>query len=367
MDSPLEGNSFMHEFRNTMKEILDEKLREVRCEIVADVRSEFRDALHRDDASQSSQEGCKIHPVLTEGRRAITETDDWNHHYFRGYEHSDSLDESEVTRTQTGHRSSHVPFGGVLPVVHVTAMTVHPRHRKQIENSDQTRVQDFGLKDDGSLGDSQASIFKRQGTNFRTHVQNLVSGADPKPGEQNDDVPGFHLSRLAARVVRSSTFEAFLGTLVVLNVVLLGINTHLHAIEKDRVSSWFTVCEYFFCAIFAAEASLRIIASFRSFFFGSDRYLNVLDLLLLVMQIVEIIASSVGTQKDIAALSAFRVLKLVRIIRIARLLRQVQELRTLVTSIIVSLRCLIWTLILLMVLIYVFSLIITQAVTDHSE
>lgn len=60
-----------------------------------------------------------------------------------------------------------------------------------------------------------------------------------------------------------------------------------------------------------------------------------------------------------------RILRLIRIIRVIRILRLIGELRTIVASILGSLRSLCWTVVLLFLLVYVFGVYLTQLVLDH--
>merc|ERR1740117_1365732 len=57
-------------------------------------------------------------------------------------------------------------------------------------------------------------------------------------------------------------------------------------------------------------------------------------------------------------------LRLMRIIRLVRIVRYVEELRTIVASIVGSMMALCWTLSLLMMVIYIFSVFFTQVVVD---
>merc|ERR1719487_266589 len=68
---------------------------------------------------------------------------------------------------------------------------------------------------------------------------------------------------------------------------------------------------------------------------------------------------------NLSFLRVLRILRLIRIIRLVRILRLIGELRTLVMSIVCSLKSLGWTITLLFLIIYSVSVYFTQMVSDH--
>eukprot|EP00927_Polykrikos_kofoidii_P058337 TRINITY_DN5279_c0_g1_i1.p1 TRINITY_DN5279_c0_g1~~TRINITY_DN5279_c0_g1_i1.p1 ORF type:complete len:317 (+),score=63.97 TRINITY_DN5279_c0_g1_i1:1019-1969(+) len=69
--------------------------------------------------------------------------------------------------------------------------------------------------------------------------------------------------------------------------------------------------------------------------------------------------------KSFRLLRVLRVLRLVRILRVIRVLRLISELRTIVSSILGSFKSLAWTMILLLLMIYIVGVYFTQSVTNH--
>jgi hypothetical protein len=70
---------------------------------------------------------------------------------------------------------------------------------------------------------------------------------------------------------------------------------------------------------------------------------------------------------NMSFLRVLRILRLVRLVRLARVLRFVRQLRTLVCSIAVSLQSLGWTVMLIMLMIYVVGIYYTQMVSTHKR
>lgn len=61
-----------------------------------------------------------------------------------------------------------------------------------------------------------------------------------------------------------------------------------------------------------------------------------------------------------------RTVRFVRVFRLVRMVRFVRALRTLVFSILCTLRALFWALVLLVLILYLFAVLFTQAVADHT-
>jgi len=128
--------------------------------------------------------------------------------------------------------------------------------------------------------------------------------------------------------------------------------------------------EVFFCVVFSAELALRIFV-YRSDFCSMQGFQwNIFDCVLVAMQIFDetiniLMASSGDATMDMSVLRIARVMRLIRIVRVVRVLRLISELRTIVISIMGSMRSLFWTLALLLLLMYAFGVYFTQLVADQ--
>jgi len=65
------------------------------------------------------------------------------------------------------------------------------------------------------------------------------------------------------------------------------------------------------------------------------------------------------------ALVPIRILRIVRVVKIVRLIRLLRQLRTMILTLWHTLSALLWTFVLIMLIIFLFSIILTQAVTTH--
>lgn len=163
-------------------------------------------------------------------------------------------------------------------------------------------------------------------------------------------------------LVRSPSFDYVVGTCIVLNSVFIGYSadyarTH---IEEDS-PGWFRVVDLFFTIFFAVELLLRMIAEREKFFLSKhSRLWNVFDLFVVGTAIVEECLSIASSTTVIRIL---RTLRLIRVLRFIRLMRFFNDLRAMVWGILHSINSLFWAIILLVIIMFVFAVYFTQAVT----
>lgn len=170
-------------------------------------------------------------------------------------------------------------------------------------------------------------------------------------------------------------FDIAIALLIILNGISIGIQTDCMAREvTDLVPPVLRATEVFFCAIFSLELILRISVEGRLFFIGLEWSWNLFDCCVVMLQLFEEIMGAVtsstdndgeGSRTNFSFMRVLRVLRLIRIVRIVRVLRFIGELRTIVTSIASSMKHLLWTVMLLLLMIYTISVYFTQLVLDH--
>lgn len=183
----------------------------------------------------------------------------------------------------------------------------------------------------------------------------------------------------AARMVESQAFDSFIICIVVLNAMTIGYNADWavrYLPEKPPASPLhLRIVESVFCIVFVIELGIRIFV-YRQWFLKMDDWCwNIFDSVIVVLQVIDECLSlsalfsddSSLTNSNLNFMRILRVVRLVRIVRLARLLRFVRELRTMVTSIGGSLRSLGWTIVLMLLMIYVYGIFLTMLIADHGD
>eukprot|EP00434_Breviolum_minutum_P008738 symbB.v1.2.007703.t1/scaffold477.1/size198972/2 len=93
----------------------------------------------------------------------------------------------------------------------------------------------------------------------------------------------------AHRIINSWWFVHFISTVIVVNMILLGIEVDLAAaIGQENVSPWYGIINATAVGIFVVELSLTFIAlGIRRFFCGKDRAWNVFDFCIIGLSVLE--------------------------------------------------------------------------------
>lgn len=169
-------------------------------------------------------------------------------------------------------------------------------------------------------------------------------------------------------------FQAFFAGLIVLNAVTIGLQTdHMAQQITEVVPPIYILLDRIFCLTFTIELSLRFLAYGRRFFSETGLLWGIFDCCVVGLQVSEellqVIAPLTAGEGSTGAgnmsfMRVMRILRLVRVLRIIRIIRFMDKLRMLVASIMSSMRSLIWTLMLLVLGIYVVGIYFTQLVLD---
>ncbi|CAK9071852.1 unnamed protein product [Durusdinium trenchii] len=218
-------------------------------------------------------------------------------------------------------------------------------------------------------------------TQFDLHLKEGAANvdADQARRERGLDRPSQHLSRdcCLKRYVATTAFDVFFACLVISNAIFIGVEVqHTLAHPKDA-SVVLQVIRNSYTALFTLEIILRIAVYGRAFFRSDDWFWNGLDAVLVICSLWEVALEIVSAAQDeeggmlgftgLRTVRIVRVTRLVRVAKLGRILRFVMALRTLIQSIIYTLKALVWALVLLALIIYFFAILFTQAVSDSQD
>eukprot|EP00930_Biecheleria_cincta_P033128 TRINITY_DN22941_c0_g1_i1.p1 TRINITY_DN22941_c0_g1~~TRINITY_DN22941_c0_g1_i1.p1 ORF type:complete len:622 (+),score=101.80 TRINITY_DN22941_c0_g1_i1:33-1898(+) len=184
--------------------------------------------------------------------------------------------------------------------------------------------------------------------------------------------------KFLGELVQSPAFEAIVAILIISNSLLIGVQVQYAAEHIDEpMPVGFTVAQTTYSFVFLMELILRILADGSSFFTEFDDASkwgwNMLDLFVVATSMFEIgvnfvspdTSTSLIPTTGLRILRVVRITRLIRVIRIVRVVRFIRALRTLVYSIFCTLRALIWSMFLLVLIMYVFSIILTDTVISE--
>lgn len=180
-----------------------------------------------------------------------------------------------------------------------------------------------------------------------------------------------HLPKLRS-CVESAWFQGLTGFVIVVNVFFIGFCTNMSmqnqlAKEPRPDPPEFRLVNFSFTAFYCLELLLRILAHGAKFVNGPDSRWNMFDSVLVFFSLIE--ESTMEMEGGIDAFRVCRGLRMFRVLRIVRVIRSFKDLRLMLSSILQSLGSLSWAMLLLLTIMYLFSVVFMQGavmwLTEH--
>eukprot|EP00435_Cladocopium_sp_Y103_P037488 s1576_g9.t3 len=235
--------------------------------------------------------------------------------------------------------------------------------------------------DEGNKGEKKNSRALSQPRSIFVHHINRFApetAGSEEIDENDEDASSLSrcsfLQKKCQWLVSLEAFDYIMGLAIFANAILMGIQADL-AVQSARTGAMeppaVRAIAVVLGVIFTIELVLRIFACRLDFFTKPGWKWNVFDFTLVFLQISEEVVTAVaytgadGSRSvNLSFMRILRVLRLVRIVRLVRVLRLIRELRTLVASIASTMTSLLWTVVLLLLLIFVVGICFTQVIAD---
>lgn len=222
--------------------------------------------------------------------------------------------------------------------------------------------------------------------------ENLAAPTDKSPTSSGTDKPinkkkvlrlrsvsAFSLREKPALFVAQSTlFEKVMAVVILMNVAFIGFSADQQIQDMmsgrgDRNVILVHWVEGVFCLAYIIELAIRLTAYRKDFFFDPhDKWWNIFDMLLAIQNILELVGAYILDmasiqQWSLSFLRGVRLLKMVKMLRVVRLMRSMREMRMILYSTMGCMRSLLWSLVLLMMVLYMFGLIFVQSILNYCE
>lgn len=175
-------------------------------------------------------------------------------------------------------------------------------------------------------------------------------------------------SRLG-RIVNSTWFHGISTLFILSNGVWMGYETHhilINTLAQQPNPEWFYLVEASFISAFMLELIVTIAAKRSSFFCGKMMLWNLCDACLIIASFLHIITYKY-VSINVSCMMVLRGFRVIRAARIVRGLRFFHELRFMVCSIVSSLSTMLWSLVLILLVVFVFSIFFMQCAIFHLE
>lgn len=159
-------------------------------------------------------------------------------------------------------------------------------------------------------------------------------------------------------MMRSHSFSLFIGFCIMLNVLLVGVETEMQAATGEG-SDFIRITMLILSALFVAEVVLRIFAEGTDFFTEpGEKMWNLLDAAIALGCIIDLLIFQEAMTGQV--LRTVRIARILRGMRLARWLNQLREFRKMIFAMTVSMRTLVWAIVLLLFLVYGFAIWFTS-------
>mmetsp|Transcript_142830 Transcript_142830/g.362583 ORF Transcript_142830/g.362583 Transcript_142830/m.362583 type:complete len:653 (+) Transcript_142830:68-2026(+) len=171
------------------------------------------------------------------------------------------------------------------------------------------------------------------------------------------------------RITKNPWFSGGVSVLIVANVLLIGLQADYavrHVSGDDPL--WMQIFDIFFTLAFTVELALRLCAEgLRHFFLDPRAYRwNCFDSFLVLSSVAEELVKILWfNAPNMSAMRVLRVFRFVRVARVVRVARIFSDLRIMVSGIFVSLKSLVWAILLLFLLAFMFGVLILEFVAGQ--
>mmetsp|Transcript_7384 Transcript_7384/g.20943 ORF Transcript_7384/g.20943 Transcript_7384/m.20943 type:complete len:735 (-) Transcript_7384:150-2354(-) len=168
---------------------------------------------------------------------------------------------------------------------------------------------------------------------------------------ENENVPW------TEALIESNIFQAFMGSLIVANAVVIGLET-----DMPRWPHWDEV-EGAFLLVFALELLLRLYVQGYEYFFwckNPEVSWNIFDFMVVTMGCADMLMGLVRNLSGGGVATLFRIIRLLRIMRLFRIIKFLKQLYLLAFGFIDAVHAVFWVTILMTVVLYVCSIVMVR-------
>ncbi|CAK9043477.1 Sodium channel protein type 11 subunit alpha (NaN) (Sensory neuron sodium channel 2) (Sodium channel protein type XI subunit alpha) (Voltage-gated sodium channel subunit alpha Nav1.9) [Durusdinium trenchii] len=208
--------------------------------------------------------------------------------------------------------------------------------------------------------------------------QMMMSSSDVVGGSDEFQANGVwsRCQQRVAYVVKSNLCELFFALMIVTNSVYLGVQLQMSAtdpIHAKEAEQTFTAVNLFYAVVFLLEVLLRLVASgVKRYFLYPGWGWNWLDVFVvtstwveLAVSIFEVEGANGISNSNLRLLRVVKVSRLARVLRVLRIVQYVRPLRTLMHCLVDTTKSFVWAMLLLILMMYVFGLLFTDACLDY--
>eukprot|EP00929_Paragymnodinium_shiwhaense_P051452 TRINITY_DN25890_c0_g3_i1.p1 TRINITY_DN25890_c0_g3~~TRINITY_DN25890_c0_g3_i1.p1 ORF type:complete len:676 (-),score=103.23 TRINITY_DN25890_c0_g3_i1:273-2300(-) len=167
------------------------------------------------------------------------------------------------------------------------------------------------------------------------------------------------------QLTESAKFDLICGAIIILNAIFMAVQTEyaLTSTPGAPDPTWLTVTAKWFTVFFVLELLLRMGGGLRRFFCSSNSW-NYFDLCIVLSSLLEELVEAGGSLYQVRMIRLLRITRLMRLFRAVRVVRVIGALRSLVNSLLGTMRQMVWAFVLIAGLLLGFGIGFGQMVGD---
>jgi voltage-gated sodium channel len=165
-----------------------------------------------------------------------------------------------------------------------------------------------------------------------------------------------------AKFVTKKRFEGTAGLVILLNCGFMVASANYQVEHPgSNGSSLMQSMEIFFLTFYSLEVVLKLIVHRWFFFWNEDLRWNLLDLSLVIYGYFDILMGGV----NITWLRSLRLFRMAKVLRVLRIVKSFKELRLILSCLMGSITNLIWSIVMIAIIVFMFSLVFVQQTAAH--
>mmetsp|Transcript_9633 Transcript_9633/g.22133 ORF Transcript_9633/g.22133 Transcript_9633/m.22133 type:complete len:534 (+) Transcript_9633:71-1672(+) len=162
-----------------------------------------------------------------------------------------------------------------------------------------------------------------------------------------------------------AAFDVFMSLVIIINTVVIGLETDIGSGSDGREWYWI-LFECIFMLIFVGEIGVKVY--YHTYQWILEDFLNLFTTVVAFMAFIDFsIMQPLGSGGDLRVVSLFRIIGLVRLLRLIRKFKSLEELQLVLAGLVESSKTLIWTVLLMIMLIYICAVFLTKQIGHNVD
>lgn len=159
--------------------------------------------------------------------------------------------------------------------------------------------------------------------------------------------------------------DIFMSLVIIVNTIVIGLETDIGSGDGSRKWYWI-LCECIFMLIFVGEIGVKVY--YHTYVWMLEDFLNFFTTVVAFMAFIDFsILQPVGAGGDLRVVSLFRIVGLVRLLRLIRNQKSLEELQLVLWGLVESAKTLVWTVMLMILLIYICAVFLTKQIGHNVD